>query len=176
MLSFSFNNYLKKRTIICTKWILNVLDCYYAVCLKCFVEALFSCLFLTVTVSEGEIEHCPSLLTGALIPAWEPGVQPRRLSETRVSSAGLAWPWCSSNAGSNCGSQNLPALCSECSQYEKAGVLLKASSQTKKLPDYSKTALFVFWCRWWCQHSSDSSGDFFCLGGILGKQKYKAFF
>lgn len=43
---------------------------------KYFVKDLFSWLFLTVTVSEDEIGLCPFLLTGALIPECEPGVQP----------------------------------------------------------------------------------------------------
>lgn len=76
VLSFSFNNNLRKWTIICMRLTLNVLD-YYTVCLtKYFVKDLFSWLFLTVTVSEDEIGLCPFLLTGALIPECEPGVQP----------------------------------------------------------------------------------------------------
>lgn len=120
--------------------------------LKVLCRGPFFMLFSTVTVK---------MRWGIVLPRWRVPLS-RRLSQvcSPGSSAGLAWPWLPSRAGSGCGSGDLRAFLYEWSQYEEAVFLLKTSAQTQKLPCCSKTALFVFWCRWWCQHSSGSSGDF----------------
>lgn len=121
-----------------------------------------------VTVSEDEIGHCPSLLTAALTPECEPGIQPRRLGGVSLTLAPQPRGIRAGESGSPCSPLWMEPLW-------KGWFLRKASAQTEKLPNCSKTALFVFWCRWWCQHSSGSSRNFL-LWWHFGKAKVQSRF